>query len=167
VLFSANSSVGITGVSGGGVTWVKGRSGGSHSVVEIWYGINSSGTGTAITVSYTNATGSGGVNVSEFSGVATSNALDVAPASSTGVSGTPTTPTAVTSNANDLLVGAVADTSVGATTGGPTNSFRALSEAASSNKIVPAYRIVTATGSYNTSWTEPSDGWDSAIIALK
>ncbi len=87
VLFSANSSVGIPTVSGGGVTWVKGRSAGSHSVVDIWYGLNSSGTGTAITVSYTNATGSGAVNVSEFSGVATSNALDVAPASSTGVTG--------------------------------------------------------------------------------
>jgi len=42
-----------------------------------------------------------------------------------------------------------------------------LSEAASSNKIIPAYRIVTAIGSYSTSWTEANDGWDSAIVALK
>jgi hypothetical protein len=118
-------------------------------------------------VTYTNATGSGGVNVSEFSGVATSNALDVAPATGAGVSTTPITPTAVTTNANDLIVAAAADTSVAATTGGPTNSFIALSEAASGNKIVPAYRIVTATGSYSTGWTEANDGWDTAIVALK
>jgi PKD repeat protein len=167
VLFSANNNVNITGVSGGGVTWVRGSSSSSHSVVEIWYGLNSSGTGTAITVNYTNATGSGAVNVSEFSGVATTNALDVAPAPSNGVSTTPTSPTAATNNPNDLVLAAAADTSVGATTSGPTNSFIALTEASNSNKIIPAYRIVTASGSYSTTWTEPNGGWDSAIVALK
>jgi hypothetical protein len=167
VLYSDNDSVGVTSVSGGGVSWVHGSSGGSHSVIDIWYGLNSSGSGTAITVSYANATGAGGVNVSEFSGVATSNALDIAPASTSGVSTTPTTPTAVTTNANDLILAGAADISVAATTGGPTNSFIALSEAADINKIVPAYRIVTATGSYSTSWTESNDGWDAAIVALK
>jgi PKD repeat protein len=168
VLFSANNSVNITGISGGGVTWVRGASSSSHSVVEIWYGLNSSGSGTAVTVTYSNATGSGGVNVSEFSGVATSNALDVAPAPTTGTSTTPTTPAAVaTTNSNDLILAAAADISVGTTTAGPTNSFTALTEAANSNKIIPAYRIVAATGSYSTGWTEPNGGWDSAIVALK
>jgi len=118
-------------------------------------------------VTYGNATGSGGVNVSEFSGVADANALDIAPASNAGVSTNPITPTATTGNAKDLILAAAADQSVGATTAGPTNAFIALSEAANSNKIVPAYRIVTATGSYNTSWTEPNEGWDTAIVALK
>jgi hypothetical protein len=167
VLYSDNDSVNVTGVSGGGVSWVRGSSSGSHSVIDIWYGLNSSGSGTAITVTYSDATGSGGVNVSEFSGVATSNALDVAPASASGVSTTPTTPTAVTTNASDLILAGAADSSVGATTGGPTNSFIALSEAANINKIIPAYRVVTVTGSYSTSWTEPSEGWDAAIVALK
>jgi hypothetical protein len=129
--------------------------------------LNSASGGTAITVTYTNATGSGGVNVSEFSGVATSNALDVAPAINSGISTTPTSPTAVTTNANDLIVVAAADTTISATTAGPTNSFIALAEAANSNKIIPAYRIVTTTGSYNTNWTESNGGWDSAIVALK
>jgi trimeric autotransporter adhesin len=168
VLFSVNNSVVVTGVSGGGVTWVRGSPrGGTHTDVDIWYGLNSSGVGTAITVAYTNATGSGGVNVSEFSGVATSNALDVAPAINSGLSTTPTSPTAVTTNANDLIVVAAADTTVSATTAGPTNSFIALAEAANSNKIIPAYSIVTTTGSYSTSWTEGNGGWDSAIVALK
>jgi hypothetical protein len=118
-------------------------------------------------VTYADATGSGGINVSEFSGVAASNALDVAPAGNSGVSATPTAPTAVTNNAHDLIVAAAADESLAATTAGPTNSFVALTEAANTNKIVPAYRIVTATGSYGTSWTEGNDGWDAAIVALK
>ena len=167
VLFSANNNVSVTAVTGGGVTWVQSSSGGTHSAIDIWYGLNSSGSGTAITVTYANATGSGGVNLSEFSGIATSNALDVAPATTSGISTSPTTPSAVTTNAHDLIVGAVADTDLAATTGGPTNSFTALTEAANANKIVPAYRIVSATGSYNTSWTEGNDGWDTAILALK
>ena len=167
VLFSANDNVPISSVSGGGVSWVSASSGGSHSVINIWYGLNSSGSGSAITVTYADATGSGGVNVSEFSGIATSNALDVAPATSSGVSTTPTTPTAVTNNAHDLILAAAADTDLAATTAGPTNSFIALTEAASANKIVPAYRIVSATGSFSTSWTEGNDGWDTAIVALK
>ena len=166
VLFSANNNVSVSEVSGGGVTWARGVVGGSHSVMEIWYGLNSSGSGTTITVSY-NGTGSGGVNVSEFSGVAPSNAVDVAPPTNAGVTTNPITPAAVTSNASDLIVGAAADTSVTATTAGPTNSFIALTEAANTNKIIPAYRIVTATGSYSTSWTEGSGGWDSAIVALR
>jgi trimeric autotransporter adhesin len=165
-LFSANDSVSISAVSGGGVSWVRGSQGGSHSDVEIWYGLNSSGSGSSVTVTYGGA-GSGGVNVSEFSGVATSNALDVAPATTAGVSATPTTPIATTNNASDLILAAAADSSVSGTTGGPTNSFIALSEAANSNKIIPAYRIVTATGSYSTGWTEANNGWDAAIVALK
>lgn len=136
-------------------------------MIEIWYGLNSSGAGTAITVTYADATGSGGVNVSEFSGVATTNALDITPAANAGIGTNPLTPTAVTNNALDLIVGAAADISVTATTAGPTNSFIALTEAAKSNKIIPAYRIVSATGSYNTSWTEGNEGWDTAIVALK
>jgi hypothetical protein len=167
VLFSANNNVNITGVSGGGVTWVRASASSSHSVAEIWYGLNSSGSGTAITVTYTNATGSGGVNVSEFSGVASSKALDAVPAPTTGISTSPTTPITITNNANDLILAAAADTSVGATAAGPINSFIALTEAVNSNKIIPAYRIVSATGSYNTSWTEPNTGWDAVIVALK
>ena len=167
VLFSANNSVGVTGVSGGGVSWVRGSSSGAHSVNDIWYGLNSSGSGTAITVSYASAAGSGGVNVSEFSGIVTSNALDAAPLTTFGISTTPTTLTTVTANAKDLILAASSDIGAGATSGGPTNSFIALSEAANSNKIVPAYRIVTATGSYGTSWTEPNGGWDTAIVVLK
>jgi hypothetical protein len=167
VLFSANNNVVVTGVSGGGVSWVQGRSGAAHDALDIWYGLNSSGSGTAITVSYTNATGSGGVNISEFSGVATTNAIDVVPSSTAGVSTNPTTPKATTTNANDLIVAAAADLSVAATTGGPTNGFTALSEAANANKIIPAYRIVTGTGSYSTGWNESNEGWDTAIIALK
>jgi hypothetical protein len=118
-------------------------------------------------VSYTNSTGSGGVNISEFSGVAASNALDVAPPPASGSSATPTTPTVTTTNANDLILAGAADISVTATTGGPTNSFTALNEAANGNKIIPAYRVVSTTGSYNTSWTEANEGWDAVIVALK
>jgi hypothetical protein len=167
VLFSDNDNVAITGVTGGGVTWVKGSSHGTHSVGEIWYGLNSTGSGSSVTVNYANATGSGGVNVSEFSGVATANALDVAPAGKAGSSTTPTTPTAVTTNANDLILAAATDTTITATIAGPTNSFTALTEAAKVNKIIPAYRIVTATGSYSTSWTEKNGSWDAIIVVLK
>jgi len=167
VLFSANNTVGVTGVSGGGVSWVRASLSGAHSVNDIWYGLNSSGSGTAITVSYASAAGSGGINVSEFSGIVTSNALDAAPLTTFGISTTPTTLTTVTANAKDLILAASSDIGAGATSGGPTNSFIALSEAANSNKIVPAYRIVTATGSYGTSWTEPNGGWDTAIVVLK
>src|SRR5262249_22631523 len=125
------------------------------------------GTGTAITVTYANATGSGGINIAEFSGVAASNALDVAPAATNGVSNNPATPTAITTNANDLILAATADTSVGGTQAGPTNGFEQLLESPNVNNIVSAYRIVNTTGSYNTSWTEPSGSWDAAIVALK
>ena len=166
VLFSSNDSVYISSVSGGGVTWVLGSASGQHSVAEIWYGLNTSGSGMSITVTYS-GTGSGGANVSEFSGVSTANALDVAPGSTFGVSATPTTPTASTTNANDLILAAAADQSVAATAAGPTNGFAPLTEAADSSKIIPAYQIVSATGSYSTNWTETNDGWDAVIVALK
>jgi len=167
VLFSANNSVSIKGVSGGGVSWVRGSSSGSHSVAEIWYGLNSSGSGTAVTVTYSDASGSGGVNVSEFAGVATSAALDVAPAGNSGISATPATPSAVTTHANDLILAAGADISVASTVGGPSNSFTPLAESANSNKIIPAYRTVSAIGTYSTSWMEGFEGWDAVVVALK
>jgi hypothetical protein len=167
VLYSANSNVGVTGVTGGGVSWVRASSGGTHAVIDIWYGLNSSGSSTSITVTYTNATGNCGLNVSEFSGISTADAVDVAAASTSGISTTPTTGTAVTTHANDLIIAGAAGESVGPTTAGPTNSFIALTEAANGNRIIPAYRIVTSAGSYNTSWTESDEGWDAAIVALK
>jgi len=164
VLFSANDSVVIQSAAGGGVDWAHQVSSGSHSVCAIWWGFNSSSSGSSVTVTYVDGTGSGGVNVSEFSGLA-----PIAPDninSSQGVSATPFVSVG-TRTPNDLILAAAADQSVNPTTGGPTNSFTALTEAADTNKIIPAYRIASVAGSYNTSWTEGIGGWDAVVVALQ
>lgn len=167
VLFSANSLVAVTSVTGGGVTWVKAAGIASHVATDLWFGLNSDGTSSAITVNYLNATGTGAVNVTEFSGVVRANAIDVNPASTNGTVSPVTSPVAVTTNASDLVVACAGYNGIGATTGGPTNSFVALTEGVNTRKIIPAYLLPTATGSYSTAWTEAAGGWDAAILALK
>lgn len=168
ILFSANSLVNVTSVTGGGITtWVKSTASASHVGCDLWYGLNSSGASAAVTVNYTNATGTGAVNVAEFSGVLTAAAVDVNPINTNGTVSPVTTPVAITTNAKDLVVCCAAYNGIGATTGGPTNSFIALTEGVNARKIIPAYLIPTVTGSYSTAWTEAAGGWDAAILALK
>lgn len=167
VLFSTNNNASITAVSGGGVTWVSGNVGGDgHIITSIWYGLNSSGSGTSITITYADATGNPAANVSEFSNVATASAVDVSPSETNASTVNPYSPAAVTTNADDLIV-AVAGSNA-TVSAGPSDSFTGLTQvASSSNRTIPAYLSVNATGTYNTGWLTSSNSWDVHILALK
>jgi outer membrane protein assembly factor BamB len=119
---------------------------------EIWYGLNSSGSGTSITITYT-ASDNLAARVAEFSGIATAGALDVsAGCASTAVSPA-TIPSLTTTNANDLILG-VYGTSVGNTYGVSTSSFSDLATVTATNDVLGAsYLIVSSTGTYTSSRT--------------
>lgn len=158
----------ISSVSGGGVTWTKAVSSNSNRDAEIWYGLNSSGSGKTVTSTLAVAcSGICIVNLSEWSGVVTSSAID-ATASKHGNSVILVpSPTSTTANANDLIIATERGATASALTAGPTNGLTALSSASSSNGN-SAYGFVVATGSYATSWTfTASTSYDSVISAFK
>jgi Big-like domain-containing protein/calcineurin-like phosphoesterase family protein len=172
IALAAGSSKSVTSVTdSAGGTWTKGPVGfqtGANSRIEIWFrtGVGAGVTSVTATLS---AAAAVSANVSEWSGVATAGALDASGGQGNAASTTASTPSVTTTNANDVVVGAInypgAVTSTLQTAGftGLTN----FSSGTSTNGRA-AYRIVTATGSYQTSWTlsvaAPSGG---ALLALK
>ena len=151
------------------MTWVKAVASFVNHASEIWYGPNSSGSGTTVTVTYTNTSGTRQVDVSEWSDIATSSPLDGSGGTNSGSSTNPATSSYSTSNADDLVIGTVKrDTGGGHTwDAGPTNSFTDL-DTTDDKRFHAAYRIVSATGCYSTDWTfNKSSTWDTAIIAFK
>jgi hypothetical protein len=171
LLTSSNGASGVTSVIGGGVTWIKIAASGANVNLDLWYGLDSSGASTTITVTY-GATEDVSANVSEWSGIAIANALDVAWPNNSGSGGTTvTTVSATTTNANDLIIGGFAQNANASISSGPTNSFTQLTNAGgtvSPPLTGPAYRIVSSPGAYSTSWTvNTTNGWNSKFIALE
>jgi len=121
--------------------------------------------GATVTVSLTGgSTTAAGGNVSEWSG--TTCNVDGAGVTNTGTSATPATATLATSNATDLLIAAAFRSSTsGSLSSGPTNSYTAFNTTAANND--QAYRVVSSTGSYTTSWTHgASNSWSTVSAAL-
>lgn len=158
----------ISSISETGATWnrVTGSNTGRNS--EIWLACNVSSASATITVTVgATLAGSGGLgNVSEWSGLNGSCPGDTQNGA-TGSGNTQTTATLTTTNAKDLIV-ANTRPSGGTYSSGPTSSFIALNTP-TANSFFPAYIIVSATGSYSTSWatTGTTTSWDASIAAFK
>ena len=161
-----------TSITGGGVTWINATQKCANRCSDIWYGLNSNGNGTTLTVSFGLSQNAGG-NVSEWSGIALFGALDVSSGIDNCCSGSdnaPTTQSINTTNPTDLLIGEASVDDTLTITGGPTNSFTALTEVnnGTGSHAVPSYRVVSAASAYSTSWTTSGSlGWDTSIAALK
>ena len=161
--FSVSTSS-ISSITGDGVTWVKAKSSNVNTDVEIWYGLNSPGTGGAITATFSGPTTQDSWKYGEFSNVAISgNPVDVSGASN-ATSTTITTASITTNVANDLLIAGHFNSS-STFSSGPTNSFLALQN--NLNIDGAAYYPPNAIGSYSTSWTYTgSVPYDTVIAAF-
>ena len=156
----------VTPVTGGGVTLTQAVTVqiGIEENLYIYYGTNSSGGTKTVTI---NGTSDNWVlEVSEWSGLANSGTLDVT-GSATGTGTSPSSGNVTTTNANDLLIAFETDFSGAPPSAGPTNSFTALNSGSLNQPHNPAYRIVSATGTYNTGWTIGSNSWGGVIAAFK
>jgi len=151
-----NSNTNPTSITGGGVTWVLARQqlDGTNRSGEVWYGLNSSGSGTSVDFTYA-AKGHTSVNISEWSGVATSSALDA----TNGITASSTTidsQSVTTAIDDEVLIVAANNSNDGiAPSAGPTDSFTALTyvQGNDDNDLLCAYRLPGVVGTYNTTWT--------------
>lgn len=163
----AQATAGVSAVSGGGVTtWTSAKNSRVNRAAEIWYGVTD-GSSAAVTVTY-GGKGSNWANLSEWTGILASGTIVHTTGSNSGSSQNPSTGNAVTSNAVVLLIACerYASSASGVLSAGPTNSFTTLT--APCPNVQPAYREVSATGTYNTDWTfsSSSDTWDAVIVAF-
>jgi hypothetical protein len=137
---------------------------------ELRYCSNATGGGTAVTVTYTGSCGSAPYscsgNLSEWTGgTGTVDQSNTA----TAINDFPTTPSITTTAANELILAIGATGSVASQLAGPTGGFTALTANSTMPLVFFAYRLVSSTGSYGTSWqfADPTTGWDAPIISLK
>ncbi|GEM_PF-4871655 len=166
----ANNLSSIAG--GGGQAWQKAvisEDSGQFVTGEVWYSLNI-GTGTqTVTLTMANAINSANsdmeyANVAEWAGLLTTTPTDGTGSESTAQSGgggglTVNSPNVTTGNANDLVV-AVLSGSASAASKGPNNQFVSMTGVNQSynfDNLEPAYRIVTATGTYTTSWDDTAN----------
>ena len=129
--------------------------------------------GNTITVTWTTATTSEAMSVSEFSNV---DVIDGAAVTATGSSTSPATGNAATTYREELLIGGIAvegpstdSFTAGSnyTTGPPTRAGTTLATATNNVTIDPEYRIVSATGSYLADGTITNRDWAAAIVPMK
>lgn len=140
-----------------GATWVNvGFSGASGAYgTEIWCATltGSPGSTVTVTLNYTTSPSANIVlgNVSEWSGTTCNlNGSPVVNFSNTGAMSIPTA-NLTTTNASDLLL-ATLFYAASSLTGGPSNSYTALNTSNASHQQ-NAYRVVSSTGTYSTTWT--------------
>ncbi len=168
VAFVGSQTFDVSTITGGGVTWTQAVDiGTGNRRINIWYGLNSSGSGTAVTVTmaakeYIN------VIIAEFDDdIDTSGTID-----DTGTaSGGSTTIQSGTANTtvNDTLLVA-AGVYNGSYSSGPTGSFTILGpeETATRSDTSGGYRLVSATGSYSTTWAiGATSNYVGGIVAFK
>lgn len=172
----SGGSPNITGISGGGVTWSASDSILYHSLfsdtkLQIWYGHNSSGSGTTVTVSVTGSVGHlTQVIVSEWSGLG--NAAPESTNHNSGNSTTPTTNSATPSSAVSLVIGGFGFATSSTTySSGPTNSFTRMTpstDAFNNWTVEGAYQIESSSSSYSTGLTLTGFGdyWGGVIAAF-
>ncbi|MBV8759705.1 MAG: hypothetical protein JO257_20620 [Deltaproteobacteria bacterium] len=155
-----------TGVTGGGVTtWNRATFSAINANVEIWYGVTN---GTARDIVLHGVTGDTHPifgNVSEWSGLLTSNLVDAAHAAHALVS--PADPGAITTTyAHDLVVLGVNDFGPN-TYGTPApGTWTALTAINADITLAGWYRIVTPS-TIDPSVSETDHEWDAAIAAFR
>jgi hypothetical protein len=151
----------VTSVSGGGVTWVKANQQNDNANTgdnEVWYGLNSSGAGTAITINLSGpATSLYSTAVLEFSGVPTAEpgVLDGKPAGTTGNGTTAVAPSITPAVGNELFVGLIS-TSQARTGSPPGGGFTAIPLAGPSTHNQAGFLIATDPAAHQMSQTTVS-----------
>lgn len=172
-LYKSGSSATYTGVSGGGATWANRKAEQqSEKYVSIWEGYNS--TGGSVTVTHTPSASSDlAIVLSEWSGLVNTGAYDVSASNNNGFS-TDTSPdstaTTTTAQADELLVGIMTHngTTISVTPGGSFTELDDVLTGASGAICAASYRIVSATGTYSSTWTiGASQRWCCAIATFK
>jgi hypothetical protein len=170
--FMNRSVTTVSSVSQTNVTWTfVARAQSGNTTSEIWWGVASGTGGTSVTITW--ASGTNFLSqVSEFSGVDTSSPVDGTATTNTNSTGTPASGNYTSSNANDLLFNCVsASTSTGL--GTPNNSFNLLrastaGSGGSTRALGDGYRIVSATGTYSTTWSSGGgNNWSSVLVGFK
>lgn len=147
-LVGAGAGVTISAVSGGGVTWVRGPHSNVMRTVEIWYGVNSSGSGTSITTTG----GATGIHVSEWSGISNTSTLNAS--NVTDGATNPVVSAAITTTSANTLIITGYKSSAGNLSSGPTNGFTQLTSAANSSGFGICYLITSAIQTaLTTTWT--------------
>jgi hypothetical protein len=142
-------------------TWTVASTGynsGTNTRIEIWYRTNVPAGITTVTANKA-ATSRLVLNVSEWSGVATTTPVDVASGSNTGVGNASGTahvgPSQTTTNAEDVVIQGISYPSA-ATVSSVGGGFAAqmTSAASSTSQTLQAqYRLPVATGTYQATWT--------------
>jgi RHS repeat-associated protein len=163
--------VSVSSISGGGVgTWHLGKASSTTTVgdEEIWYGYANTGGAAAITVNMSAGTTQVGTQVIEYSGVASSSPIDVTNSASGSSSTTVNTPSLTTTAAGDLIVDAAnAYDNISASPASPWVDYVGPTYGGSPWTPITT-RVVGATGTYSTSWSQsPAGPWVSVGIALK
>lgn len=157
VLFALTASSGtVTAVSGAGCTWTKIDTLGNHTV---WFGENSSGSGTTLTLTVSNSFDTYYANCTEWSGMPSAlSANGGSQRTQTSVT-TGTTPTVTPSGSGPVLMVAICTRASASYVSGPTGggSFNPLSSTAGTVNI--GYKIVEPpSGGYAVSWTYSFNG---------
>jgi hypothetical protein len=155
----------LTGVSGGGVTWVKigGKTSGTIDV-EIWAGFGVSSGGITITASYTSGATSAGSNVSEFSGL---SGFDVVGAGHTENNSNPTD-SVTTTNAADLVVIAAGWASSDLASSVDSGFTLLTGDGGPGGSLGAAYQIESSTGTYSPKLTLTNPNpWAAIVAAFK
>ena len=167
VALAAGSSASVSSLSDSAGSWTRGPIGfltGTNSRVEIWYRLGApSVSSVTVTLSASKALA---VNVSEWSGV---TALDRSAGGGGASSTTVATPSLATTAA-DLVIGAT-NYPATATSTLTSGSFTSLTAFDSGSAVHgrAAYRVTSAAGSFQVSWTlsAASGGHGTTILALK
>lgn len=166
----AGSTTSVSSVTdSAGNRWSKGPVGflaGSNTRVELWHSTVASPV--AQVTANLSAPDIVSANVSEWSGVATTQAVDASGAQGNASATTAQTPAIATTNPSDLVVGAINfPRTISSTL--TTPGFSELADFnASTVSGRAAYGIVSTTGSYALSWTlSGASTSGAAVLALK
>lgn len=160
----------VNSISGGGVTWTKypdNRS--SSGDNSIWIGLNSSGSGTTVTLTYSGSYGTREAWVAEVSGVVTSGTPTDGSSTNQGTgspSGWSTGSFTPSSGADIIIIASVAASNLTHITGSPSG----FTSIGTGTQGVAMYRIITSpSGSYNPTWTINTNytTWAASGVAFK
>lgn len=160
----------ISTVSGMGVTWVKAVASTQQSDrprCEIWYGLNSSGSGGTITFT---ATGFNEIEVEVRSatGIDATTPISGTPTSQYGRSNTASAGAMTPGNGDDVLIfSAACSNSNPAINSGPSSPFTALRTDANGRNGY--YSVASASGSYNPTYANGNNytRWGCCLVAFK
>jgi hypothetical protein len=152
-------------------SWTSVKKTNTDAYAEILYCSNATGGSTTVTVTMAGNCGAGALyncsaNLSEWSGGA--GVVDQT-ATGSGISGTATTDSVTTTAAQELILAVTGTNSGGSLSSGPSGGFTALTANTTAPLSFFAYKIVTTTGTYSTSWsfTGGSAGWDAPIASFE